>query len=808
MLVSYRWLQEYIDLTNITPQEIAERLTRGGVEVDIIHKLNKGISGVVIGHVLDCKQHPNADKLNVCQVDIGEEEHVQIVCGARNVGSGQKVAVAKVGAVLPDNFKIKKAKLRGEVSQGMICSLQELGIEGKLVQKEYSEGIFVFPNDVTVGEDALSQLNLYDEVLELDLTPNRADCLSMIGVAYEVAALLDRDVTFKDPQYTPSTEKAADYIKVQVEAKEDNPYYGAKIIKGVKIGPSPLWLQNRLVASGIRPISNVVDVTNFVLLEYGQPLHAFDYDRLGSKEILVRRANKNEQIVTLDDEQRTLSPDHLVITNGEDPVAVAGVMGGAFSEVQSDTTTILLEAAYFKNTTVRKGSKDLGIRSEASVRYEKGVDPQRVEKAAERACELIVQVAGGEVLDGIVEVNHLQIQETEIDISVDQINERLGTAITSEEVAAILERLRFSYTQKDKQFIVTAPTRRQDISIQEDLMEEVARIYGYDYIPTTLPKGLTTPGTLSDYQKKRRIVRRFLESCGLNQTITYSLTSPSKAKGLDGEMSDVTPVQLAMPMSEDRSTMRTTLLPHLLDVITYNKNRKVEDVFLYEVGSIFLSDENVVTKQPVEQEMVAAAFTGLWHNHSWQGEKKAVDFFVVKGVVEGLCKELGIAPYISFSKGEQAGLHPGRTAFVYLNEKPVGVIGQLHPQMQKSLDLSPTYVFQLHLEALLTYETKELRYTTIPRYPSMTRDIALVVDESLEADKVRQVIEKTGTSLLDHVRLFDLYQGEHLEEGKKSLAFSLTYLDPERTLTEEEVTTVHQNVLTALEQELGATLRS
>lgn len=808
MLVSYRWLQEYIDLTNFTPQEIAERLTRGGVEVDIIHKLNKGISGVVIGHVVDCKQHPNADKLNVCQVDIGEEEHVQIVCGARNVASGQKVAVAKVGAVLPDNFKIKKAKLRGEVSQGMICSLQELGIEGKLVQKEYSEGIFVFPNDVTVGEDALSELNLYDEVLELDLTPNRADCLSMIGVAYEVAALLDRDVTFASPQYTPSAEKTADYISVQVEAIEDNPYYGAKMIKGVKIGPSPLWLQNRLVAAGIRPISNVVDVTNFVLLEYGQPLHAFDYERLGSKEILVRRANEKEQIVTLDDEQRILSRDHLVITNGTEPVAVAGVMGGAFSEVQSDTTTILLEAAYFKNTTVRKGSKDLGVRSEASVRYEKGVDPLRVVKAAERACELIVQVAGGEVLDGIVEVNYLQIQEKEIDISVDQINERLGTSITAEDVAMILERLRFSYTRNDKQFSVKAPTRRQDITIQEDVMEEVARIYGYDHIPTTLPKGVTTPGTLSDYQKKRRVVRRFLESCGLNQTITYSLTSPSKAKGLDGEMSEVTSVQLAMPMSEDRSTMRTTLLPHLLDVIIYNKNRKVDDVFLYEVGSIFLSDETVVTKQPVEQEMVAGAFTGLWNNHSWQGEKKAVDFFVVKGVVEGLCKELGLSSFVSFSKGEQAGLHPGRTAFVYLNDKQIGVIGQLHPQLQKSLDLSPTYVFQLHVEQLLSFETKDLRYTTIPRYPSMTRDIALVVDESLEADKVRKVIEKTGTSLLNKVHLFDLYQGEHLEKGKKSLAFSLTYLDPERTLTEEEVTNVHKKVLNALEEELGATLRS
>ncbi|WP_088103767.1 phenylalanine--tRNA ligase subunit beta [Halalkalibacter urbisdiaboli] len=807
MLVSYNWLQDYVKVDDLSAADIAEKMTRGGIEIDIIHQLNKGISGIVVGHVLECSQHPNADKLNVCKVDIGEGEPVQIICGAPNVAAGQKVVVAKVGAVLPGNFKIKKAKLRGEASNGMICSLQELGIESKLVHKDFAEGIYVFQEEVEVGRDALQALNLTDEVLELDLTPNRADCLNMIGVAYEVGALYNREVTLPKVSVTTNDEKASDYISVHVEAKDDNPYYGATIIKDVKVGPSPLWLQNRLMAAGIRPISNVVDVTNYVLLEYGQPLHAFDYDRFGSKEVLVRRANDGEKMVSLDDVERTLTKDHLVITNGTEPMAIAGVMGGATSEVQEDTTTILLEAAYFQSSTVRKASRDLGLRSDSSTRYEKGIDPKRVKAAAERAASLIAELTGGTIVSGVVEDDTLAIEEPDVHISLSRLNERLGMSLTGDDIISIFSRLQFDYKQDGEAFIVIAPSRRPDIRIEEDLIEEVARLYGYDNIATTLPEGSTTQGALTEYQAKRRRIRRFLEGAGLSQVITYSLTSAEKAKGFAGEYTGVAPIRLSMPMSEDRSTMRTSLIPHLFDVLKYNLNRKNNDVHVYEMGSIFTSEEGVLTKQPTEREMVAGALTGMWHEHTWQGEKKPVDFFVVKGLLEGVFAELGLEADVSFIQDRKSGLHPGRTATITLAGKEIGFIGQVHPATQKAEDLKETYVFQLDLEAVITYEVETVGYVALPRFPAISRDIALVVDADRAAGEVEAVIVKSGGKLLKSVKLFDLYQGEHMDEGKKSLAFSLQYFDPERTLTDEDVSVVHEKVLSELQGKVGAKLR-
>jgi phenylalanyl-tRNA synthetase beta chain len=803
MFVSYKWLQDYVDLTDVSADLLAEKITKSGIEVEGVEVFNKGISGVVVGHVLEREQHPNADKLSKCLVDIGAESPVQIICGAKNVAQGQKVAVATVGAVLPGDFKIKKAKLRGEESNGMICSLQELGIEGKLVPKEYAEGIFVFPADAQVGADALELLNRDDQVLELSLTPNRADALSMLGVAYEVAAILGKEVKLPEANVTESQEQASDYISISVEAKEQNPLYVGKVIKNVKIGPSPLWMQTRLMAAGIRPHNNVVDITNYILLEYGQPLHAFDYDALGSKEILVRLAHEGEEIVTLDDAKRTLSADDLVITNGQKPVALAGVMGGANSEVTSDTTTVMLESAYFTGAGIRKTSKIHGLRSEASARYEKGVDPNRVRAAAERAASLMEQYAGGVILGGSVEVDTLDIQPAVVTTTLEKINRVIGTELDAATVEEIFARLKFEVQTDNGSFKVTVPTRRGDITIEEDLIEEVARLYGYDNLPSTLPVGEATPGKLSDYQLKRRIVRQYLESAGLYQAVTYSLTSEDKVYQYALEQRE--PVRLAMPMSEERSLLRLSLVPHLLDVLKYNAARQLDSTAVYETGAVFLANQQ--DELPEEQEHLAFAVTGLWHSHLWQGEKKPVDFYVVKGILEGLFSKLGLQEKIQFQQAEVAGMHPGRTAEILLNGKKVGFVGQIHPQVQKDKDLKDTYVCELNLREVLVEGNEPLKYHSIPRYPSITRDIALVVDQDKSAGELKSVIQGAGGALLKEVHIFDLYQGDRLEAGKKSIAFSLKYLDPERTLTDEEVTKTHQQVLDSLQEKTGAVLR-
>ncbi|MBM7605687.1 phenylalanyl-tRNA synthetase beta chain [Metabacillus crassostreae] len=803
MFVSYKWLAEYVDLSGITPDELAEKITRSGIEVEGVDVLNEGMKGVVVGHVVEKEQHPDADKLNKCQVDLGNGELVQIICGAKNVDKGQKVAVATVGAVLPGNFKIKKAKLRGEVSNGMICSLQELGIESKLVAKEYSEGIFVFPSDVEVGKDALAQLNLDDAVLELGLTPNRSDALSMLGVAHEVAAILSREVKYPEISYDKSSEKASAVVSVNVDATEDNPLYIAKVIKNVTVAPSPLWMQTQLMAAGIRPHNNVVDITNFVLLEYGQPLHAFDYDRFGSKEVLVRRANDGEKIVTLDDQERTLTSEHLVITNGTEPVALAGVMGGANSEVQNDTKTILLESALFNGQRIRTASKDHGLRSEASARYEKGVDPNRVQAAAERAAQLISLYAGGEVLEGSVEVQSASFEPAVVQTTVEKVNRILGMNISGEEMKSIFDRLQFDVELDGSTLTVTVPTRRGDITIEEDLVEEVARLYGYDNIPTTLPVGQAIPGKLTAYQEKRRKARRYLEGTGLYQAITYSLTSEEKAAKYALETAELT--KLSLPMSEERSVLRLSLLPHLLDALRYNVARQIDQVALYEVSSVFLSQGK--DTQPLEKERLSAAITGLWHSHSWQGEKKPVDFYVAKGIVDGLVSLLGLTNQIEYKQAKREGMHPGRTAEIYLGDKLVGFVGQIHPTVQKELDLNETYVFELSLEDLLTFDVEETRFEVIPRHPSITRDIALVVEKNVVAGDIEKVITEAGGKMLKDVSVFDLYEGDRLEEGKKSVAFSLRYFDPERTLTDEDVTKVHDKVLKAVEEKVNASLR-
>ncbi|WP_046178603.1 phenylalanine--tRNA ligase subunit beta [Domibacillus tundrae] len=804
MFVSYKWLSQYVDIADQTPEELAEKITRAGIEVEGVEMPAAEMKGIVVGYVKTREQHPNADKLSKCLVDVGEEEPVQIICGAKNVDAGQYVAVARTGAVLPGNFKIKRAKLRGEESNGMICSLSELGIESRLNPKEYAEGIFNFPNDVTPGEDALAALNRDDAILELSLTPNRSDALSMIGVAYEVAAILGRDVKLPELNPVEADEQASDAIQIRIDAPEDNPVYVARVVKGVKIGPSPLWMQTLLMNAGVRPHNNVVDITNYVLMEYGQPLHAFDLDRLQTGEIVVRRAEEGEKFVTLDNAERTLSAEQLVITNGQEPIALAGVMGGANSEVTEQTVNVLIESAYFNSQIVRAASKAHGLRSEASARFEKGVDPARVQASCDRAAELMTELAGGTVLSGSVIAGEYAPEPKKVSITLDRLNTRLGTELQMGGVEDIFSRLKFTTETNGDEITVTVPTRRGDITIPEDLTEEVARLYGYDHIPLTLPEGESLPGGLSPYQLGRRVVRRYLEGAGFNQAVTYSLTSEKRAAQFSFEKRK--PVALAMPMSEERAYLRESLLPHLVEAAAYNSARQMGSVALYETGSVYLNEgENV---QPKEEERLAGIITGMWQEHLWQGEKKAADFFTVKGVIEGVVARLGLMDRLSFQKAAPEGFHPGRTASVLFDEQPIGVIGQLHPSFAKEVDLKEAYLFELKLDVLLNAARKDLAYVPIPRFPFISRDIALVVDRTVESASLEGIIKEAGGSLLTNVHVFDVYEGDRMEAGKKSVAFALTYVNLDKTLTDEEVTAVHEKVLAALKEKADADLRA
>lgn len=807
MLVSLKWLREYVDFGSLSPEELAEKITKSGLEVDAIHYMTDEVSeGVVVGYVKESKQHPNADKLSLCQVDVGTEE-LQIACGASNVAAGQKVAVAKPGAVLPGDFKIKKVKLRGEESNGMICSLEELGIKEQFINPNYAEGIVVLPEELEVGQPVEDILNLNDVVLEFDLTPNRGDALSMIGVAYELAAILDKEVQLPQPEVETLEENVTDYIKVSSEDPALCPYYAAFIVKDVEVTESPLWMQNFLLAAGIRPINNIVDITNYVLLEYGQPLHAFDYDLLGSKEIVVRRAKDGEEIVTLDDQTRTLTSNNLLITNGEKAIAMAGVMGGANTEVNDHTKNVLIEAAYFDPKTVRQAVNETGLRSDASNRFEKGVDPKRVHEAGLRAIELLIKYANGKLVDEAAVFNELTIEEAEIKVNADEVNKRLGTDISLEEMANILRKLNFTYTVDGRDFTVTIPTRRGDVLIFEDMLEEIARIYGYDHVPYTLPENASQAGQLSYEQKLKRHVKKYMQSVGMSEAITYSLTNKKESSMLmSPELNQAyTPVKLAMPLSADHEYLRLSILPELLNRLSYNLARKQSDLALYEIGSVFLSDEEKLTKQPKEHLRLAGAITGTWVNHKWQEDVQPVDFYVVKGILEGLFRYLNLSE--SYVAAQLDNMHPGRTATIEVNGETVGFFGQIHPKLAKEKDLKDTYVFDLNLEKLLRIDRGELEYETVPKYPSILRDIAFVVKEDVQAGDIQSEIKALGAPLVKAVEAFDVYRGESIKEDEKSIAFNVHYQDPEKTLTDEEVDESFDKIVEAINEKFSAYVR-
>ena len=805
MLVSYKWLQEYLDLSQISPKELGDKMSVTGIEVEGITYPSEGLKKIVVGEVVECVPHPDSDHLSICQVNIGEEELSQIVCGAPNVKAGIKVIVALPNSRIAGNVKIKKGKMRGQVSNGMICSLQEIGYSDSVIPKEYAEGIQYLPQEAIPGEEVFKYLEMDDAIIELSITPNRADALSIRGVAYEVGAIYNQKPQFSKTTLVEVPRVAADKINVRVADEKDAPAYQIRIIENVKIAPSPQWLQNRLMNEGIRPINNVVDITNYILLLFGQPLHAFDYDKLGSQEILVRRGHEGEELVTLDGETRKLTPENIVITNGTTPVALAGTMGGLDSEITESTTTVALEAALFDGLSIRKTSRQFNLRSESSARFEKGINQADVGLACDVAAAMMAELAGGDVLTGAVVGSEVQPENAVVSITLDHINRSLGTSLTTADVNQVFEALDFPYVEVDKTYTVSVPPRRWDIHIPADLLEEVARIYGYDKLPTTLPSGETVAASLTPEQSKTRALRSTLEGAGLTEAISYALTTEEKSQSFTWQDSQLT--RLDWPMTEERAVLRLNLISGLLDDIAYNVSRKNQNLAFYEIGRVFQQENDPKHDLPQEEKHLALALTGELLTKDWQTASVKVDFFSVKGILENVFAKFGVAEQITYGKSNLKDLHPGRSAAIFLGEEQIGFIGQVHPKVAKAYDLPETYVAEVNLAALLATKVAPLVYQTVSKFPAVKRDIALLVADTVTNRELMTVIKDSAGKYLTDITLFDVYQGQNIEDGHKSMAYSLTFVNPEATLTDETINKAMEKVTKALTEKLNAVIR-
>ena len=805
MKVSYQWLQEYLDL-DVAPQDLAEKIARTSVDINDVYSLSDGLKKIVVGEVVKCENHPDSDHLHVCQVDVGEEEPIQIVCGAPNVQEGKKVIVALHGARIADNQKIKRGKIRGVESNGMLCALQEIGFSDKIAPKDYEDGIYFLPDDAKNGDPVFKYLGMDDTIIDTDVTPNRGDMLSIYGNVNDIAAFYGLKPHFKEITIKEEgTEKTTDFLQAEINDTKIAPTYKLRVIKGVKIAESPLWLQIRLWNSGIRPVNNVVDVTNYILLKYGQPLHSYDYDQLSGNNFGVRHANEGEKFVTLDEDEQTLKANDIVVTVDDQPVALAGTMGGEGTAVSDDTTTVALEAAIFDPVMVRKQARRLDLHSESSMRFERGINPATVETALNEAAEMIKELAGGTITAGIVTGSEAPAVDTPIKLSLAKINHVLGTSLTMEQVTDIFDRLAFAYTvDDDDQLTVIAPARRWDISLAADLYEEIARIYGYDNLPSTLPTMTRNRGGLTPRQRFIRASRHDLEGMGLTQAISYSLTTVEKAKQFQIKPL-AEPMKLDFPMSSDHVATRMNIVSGLLNDIAYNVARNVDNVALYEEGRVFLP---MGDERPVEQEHLAAAVTGQMVANSWNKKDQPADFFQLKGIVERYLKNMGIAGKITYvPTSDRQEMHPGRTADIMVDDQLVGFIGQVHPQTAKEYKIPETYVFELNLELLLAAPKIENEYTPISKYPSITRDIALLVDDDVENATIVEAIKQKGGAYLKDIHLFDVYAGSHLPAGKKSLAYTLTYQDDKGTLTEDQVNTAFDKVTAYLQDKVDAEIR-
>ncbi|WP_162011083.1 phenylalanine--tRNA ligase subunit beta [Streptococcus sp. S784/96/1] len=801
MLVSYKWLKELVDI-DVPSAELAEKMSTTGIEVEGVEVPSAGLSKLVVGHVLSCDDVPDTH-LHLCQVDTGDDQPRQIVCGAPNVAAGQKVIVAIPGARIADNYKIKKGKIRGMESLGMICSLQELGLPDSIIPKAFSDGIQILPNDAVPGDSIFSYLDLDDEIIELSITPNRADALSMRGVAHEVAAIYGKSVHFPKKALVENSKAANDVISVAIES-DKVAIYASRVVENVTVAPSPQWLQNVLMNAGIRPINNVVDITNYVLLYFGQPMHAFDFDKFEGNAIVARDARDGEKLVTLDGEERELTTDDIVITVVDKPVALAGVMGGQATEIDNNSKTVVLEAAVFDGKSIRKTSGRLNLRSESSSRFEKGINLETVTEALDFAAAMLTELAGGEVLSGRVQAGAVETSPVEVSTSLDYVNVRLGTELTYADIEAIFAKLGFGLSGNAERFTVAVPRRRWDISIQADLVEEIARIYGYDNLPTTLPEAGGTAGELTATQKLRRKVRTIAEGAGLTEIISYALTTPEKAIEFTAEPTQVT--ELMWPMTVDRSALRQNVISGMLDTVAYNVNRKNSNVAIYEIGKIFHQTGDVKTDLPQEVNTFAFAISGLVAEKDFQTPAVPVDFFYAKGILETLFDKLGLAVAYTADKSV-ASLHPGRTAAITFGDVTLGFVGQVHPQTAKVYGIPETYVAEINLDAVEAAITTEQVFQDITKFPAVSRDIALLLDKHITHKAIVEAIEKAGVKRLTAIKLFDVYAGANLGDDKKSMAYSLTFQNPTDSLTDEEVAGYMEKITKALVENVGAEVR-
>ena len=806
MFISYNWLKDYVDL-ELSPQELADRLTMAGVAVENVTALGQGVDGVVVGRIESISPHPGADKLVITKVDTGSEK-LQIVTAATNVAAGDVIPVALEGAVVASGLKIKKAKLRGVESRGMMCSGQELGIDPNTMPADQAHGIMILPPDTPLGVDAKEAVGVNDYILELDLTPNRGDCLSVIGVAREVAALTGKPFRLPEPVFSEIDEDVAGQAQVDIADPELCRRYVARLLRNIKIAQSPLWMQARLRAAGMRPINNIVDVTNYVMLEMGQPLHAFDYDKLAERHIIVRRAAEREEMLSLDGTQRVLTPEMLVIADPSGPVCIAGVMGGLTTEITEDTTSMLLEAAYFNPVSIRRTSKNLGLRSEASLRFEKGIDQGACLTSINRAVQLICEMNAGVAVKGAIDNHIAPPEEKIIALRPERVNYILGIDVPRKETIEILKRLQFTVNDSGDALSVTVPSYRVDVGIEEDLIEEVARMHGFDLIPSTLPTGASGQGGKTGKQAFKTTVADTLASFGLNEIITYSFTHPGifDRMKLPGDSALRQGVKIKNPLSEDRSLMRTMLLPGILEALAKNYSRRNHDAAVFEIGAVFLPDPAGDTNR--ELETLAGALMGALPGN-WLGKAADYDFYHLKGILDNLFKTIGAEGVVYRKESANPGFHPGRAATLVCGDETIGVIGELHPDVLGNFDLPERIVaFELDLEKLYDLKGQTRQYKPLPKFPGIERDLAIVLNKDNQVGDIINTIYGKGGELLKTVEVFDIYQGEQVPPGCQSIAFSLSFQASDRTMTDAEISEITGAIAEELTKTYQAQLRS